>query len=249
MLAAHASDWTAGQIEGDAQIRMRVVRQSEFGRIGDGVVDASVGHSVEQRLGVGAGILHPHQVGQRIAGRVQGLSMRAAGGDFQVSAADFSERTRPHRAAPIDQVFAHPLVCRTEFDAWNVLRGHLQARRRQMRVAGGERRIDFGVSAHRSDLEFHSELIGEAPRQFILRTLRHFVRSAIIGERAIARDHPQFAESLDLVDQARQRRAGAQQGDGRHRNDDFGPALPIDVEIQITHGRETLEFREAGQVL
>ena len=95
-------------------------------------------------------------------------------------------------------------------------------------LPGGERRIDFRVAAHRRDLELHSELIRETPRQFVFRTLRHIVRAAVIGERPVARDHAQFPESLDLVDQARQRGAGAQQSDGRHRDDDFGPALPID---------------------
>ena len=96
---------------------MHVVRQREFRRIGDRVVDGSVGHAVEQRLGIGAGILHPDEIGQRIARRIQGLRVRAAGGDLQIAVADFSERTRSHCAAPIDQMFAHALIGRTEFDA------------------------------------------------------------------------------------------------------------------------------------
>ena len=52
----------------------------------------------------------------------------------------------PHRAAAVDQVLAHPLISGAEFDAGNGLRGHLQSRRRQMRVPGGERRVDFRVA-------------------------------------------------------------------------------------------------------
>src|SRR6202044_1816471 len=52
----------------------------------------------------------------------------------------------PGRTAP-------PLICRPKLDAGDVLRGNFQARCRQMCVPGGERLIDFRVSAHRRDLE------------------------------------------------------------------------------------------------
>ena len=55
------------EIEGDAQIRMHVVRQCEFRGIGNGVIDGSIRHPIEQRLSVRAGVFHPHQIGQHVA--------------------------------------------------------------------------------------------------------------------------------------------------------------------------------------
>ena len=81
----------ADEIEGNAQLRMDIMGQREFRGIGNGVVDGAVGYAVEQRLSIRAGVFHPYQIGQQIARGVQGFRMRAAGGYFQIAAADFRQ--------------------------------------------------------------------------------------------------------------------------------------------------------------
>ncbi len=54
------------EIEGNAQVRMRIMSQRELGGIGNGVIDAAVRHAVQQCLGIGTGILHPHEIRQQV---------------------------------------------------------------------------------------------------------------------------------------------------------------------------------------
>ncbi len=146
-----------------------------------------------------------------------------------ISASEFG----PRGAAAIDQMLRHPLIRRAELDAGYVLRrgpsirrppaGHgrwSMPRRFLHRCARGDFELDANSSAKRRASSYSGPS-------------GHVARPAIIGERAVARDHAQFAQGLDLIDQTRQRRAGAQQRDGRHRDDDLRPALPIDMRIQV----------------
>ena len=100
------------KIKGDAQVRMYIVRQGKFGRIGNGVIDGSVGHAIQQCLGTGAGIFDPDQLRIGIASIFQSFRMRTARRNLKVGIANFEQRTRSWRAATIDQVFAYALIGR-----------------------------------------------------------------------------------------------------------------------------------------
>ena len=113
------------EVEGDAQVRVHVVRQCELGRIGNRVIDGSVGHAVQQCLGIGAGIFDPDQLRTGVARIFQGFRMRTARCNLEIRIADFEQGTWSWRAATIDQVFAHVLIGRPELHAGNGLHGHL----------------------------------------------------------------------------------------------------------------------------
>ena len=100
-------------------------------------------------------------------------------------------------------MLAHALIGGAEYHPGDPLHGNLQSGRRHVRPPRVERSIDFRIAAHRRHLEPHAQIVGEAASEFVFRPLRLAVRRAIEGQRAVARDHTQFPESLDLIDQAR----------------------------------------------
>ena len=210
----------------------------EFARVGNGVIDAAVGHGIEQPFRVGAGIFHPHQRGQAVARRPQSQRMRATGGNLQVGVADVGQRVRVHSTPAIDQMLVDGLISRPELDAKDAFARHLQGGGRKMGAARRERPVNFGVGTHGHDLEFHAQFVGESLRHFELGPLRDFVRSAIEGKRCNARDHAQFPERPDLVDQARQRLVAAKQDRRGKRQRKLDAAGPIFTDVQCAHNRE-----------
>ncbi len=193
------------------------MREREFGRVRDGVIDGSVRHALEQCLGIGGGVLDPYQIGQGIAGCGQRFGMRAAGRDFQIAVADFGERAWADGAAPINQVLAHPLIGRPEFDTLDRPHRNLESGRCQVCAARIQGRVHLLVALHGGDFELHAELVGEAPGERVFRTLRRIIRAEVIGQRTRTGDHAQFAEGLDLIDQARERGARAEENHGGSR--------------------------------
>ena len=71
---------------------MLVMRQREFGGVRNGVVDAAIRNTVQEYLGVGAGIFDPREIRQPVASGPQGLCGRAARCDFQIAVAYLAER-------------------------------------------------------------------------------------------------------------------------------------------------------------
>jgi hypothetical protein len=136
----------AGKVEGDAQVRMLIVRQRKLRGIGNGVVDGAVGNAVQQCLGVGAGVFHPHQIRQRVARRPAGFWRANCPRQFP-DRLPIWPATRPRGAATVDQMLADSLIRRGRIRCRpSVCEGTFKPGCRQMRLPGGQGIVDFGVA-------------------------------------------------------------------------------------------------------
>ena len=100
-------------------------------------------------------------------------------------------------------MLAHALIGGAEFNACHRYHRHFQSGRGHVRLPRSQRGIDFCITAQRRYLELYAKLVREESRQFILRSLGYVVDSSIERQWSVASHNAQFAEGLDLIDQAR----------------------------------------------
>ncbi|MFO1466289.1 MAG: hypothetical protein U1F35_07615 [Steroidobacteraceae bacterium] len=198
----------AGEVEGNVQLRIRIPCLRELVGIRDGEVDLAGGDPLQQLERLGVAVLDPGQVGNARTLVAQVAGMRAAGGHLQVMAAHIGERAGLEVAAPVDEVLADALVDRTGDQPPHRLVRHHERSRGDVGMTILDLGVDVRELAPRSDPELHAQILREALHQLELRSFRLIVRTAEEGIRAVAGDHPQFTQLLDLGEEVRGRGTG-----------------------------------------
>jgi len=113
-------------------------------------------------------------------------------------------------ALPVDELLCNRPVGRAEFQHGLAGRSRGDCRGRQVRASGGDLREDLVDVFQRVDVEVDAKKIREPAGELELGADRPF-EADVVGRRRIARDHPEHAVPLHLLQDRQVRAAGAHQ--------------------------------------